>query len=122
MANIVIGSFTPAREPSDRPMIRPGKSAAAVETYSSVAYLSWGVSIVGEVIEIGWDYLSASDFDSLDAIYVTDAPVVFNPNDGSGKTYNVNIMSLDGKYHIGVDDAFLRKEVKLTLLIMSEVA
>lgn len=121
MANIVLGGVTPSREPSDRPMIRPRKRSASIDTYSAAAFFSWGLSVIGQEVEFYWDYLPASDFDNLDTIYANDAQVVLNPNDGSGKTYNVNIVDLDGKYHIGVDDAFVRKDVRLTLLIMSQV-
>jgi len=119
MANISIGGVTPADNPTSMTLVRPDKKNAVVETYSSVAYFSWGASIVGKIIELVWDFMSTSNFTSLDALFTADAVVVFNPQ--TGTTYNVNILSLDGEYFLGVQDD-LRKNVKMQLLIMSQVA
>ncbi|RQW89934.1 MAG: hypothetical protein EHM79_02180 [Geobacter sp.] len=124
MGLISIGSWTPSSNPSNIPLIRPKKPVATVETYSNVGYFSWPPLIAGQEIPLIWDFLPADEFVSLDALYVADAVLVFNPNDDQGKTYNVNLIALDGEYHIlrnNVSTTF-RKNVTLALLIMSEVA
>jgi len=123
MGLISIGTWTPTANPSNIPLIRPKKPTATVETYSGVAYFSWPALIAGQEVPLTWDFLPANEFVSLDALYVADSVQVFAPNDGSDKTYNVNLKELDGEYHIIRDDesTTFRKNVKLILLIMSEV-
>lgn len=120
MANIVVGSFTPSNNPSNMPIVRPEKGAAVEKTYTGVGYFSWPATVVGKTLDLTWDFMLVSEFNSLDALYVADNVVVYNPNDGSGKTYNVNLLSLDAEYFLGVDDN-LYKNIKLQLLIMSQV-
>lgn len=123
MAHPSIGTFTPKIGPGSMTIVRPEKKTAVVETYSSVAYFGWPASIVGKVIELTWNWMDGEDFNALDTLYAADAAVVFNPGDGLGKTYNVNILSLDGKYYkgTGITTASIRTDVVCRLLIMSQV-
>lgn len=123
MANIVIGTVTLTRNPREMTLVKPDKASAVKQTHSGVAYFGWPATIVGKVIDLTWDTLNADEFASLDTIYAADVPVVFNPQDGLGRTYNVNVLSLDGKYLLGLDNAHasFREEVKMQLLIMSQV-
>lgn len=123
MANIVIGSVTLSRNPREMTLVKPEKASAHKQTYSGVAYFGWPATIVGKVIDLSWDIMNADEFTLLDIIYAADVPVVFNPQDGLGKTYNVNMLTLDGKYLLGLDNAAtsFREDVKMQLLIMSQV-
>jgi hypothetical protein len=124
MGNIVLGSYTFAQHPSDiNEMMKAVKECAHVKTYSSVAFFSWGTSLVGKIIEMTWEYMSCDQYDSIDTLYQADAQIVFDPQDGSSKTYNVEIVEFNGKYHLGLthDDNDYRKNIKLQILIMSEV-
>ncbi len=124
MAKMVLGTLTFSRNPSEMTVIKKDRVTAVKETYSSVALFSWGSSIIGKTIELSWPFMTINDFTDLEALVDADEAVVFNPEDGSLKTYNVEIIGLDGKYHITpsvADDAGYRKDVRLTLLIMSEV-
>ena len=123
MANMSLGGYTFECNPSDPTLVKPEKSASWEETYSSVAFFSWGVGINGKVLALMWEYMPSLMFDELDTLYRADAAVVFDPQDDEGKTYNVEILELDGKYFqsLKVDAEVLRKDVKLTLLILSEV-
>ena len=124
MSNMVLGGYTFADHPSDIDgMMVKQKSCAEVQTYSSVAFFSWGVSLVGKIIEMSWDYMTCDQYDSLKTLFEADAAVVFDPQDGSTKTYNVQIKDLTGKYNLMLthDDSDYRKNVKLQILIMSEV-
>ncbi len=123
MANMALGAYTFTQNPSDVTLIRPEKTFDFKKTYTDVAYFSWGPSIIGKEIEFSWDIMPSQQFDDLDDLYQADLPVVFDPQDGSSKTYNVEITRLDGKYFIGlaVSADNPRKDVKMTLLILSEV-
>ncbi len=124
MANISIGAVTLRHNPIRMTLVRPEKRSASSETYSSVAYFSWGTSIVGKEIDIEWSYMESDEFDDLDDLFKTDAPVVFDPQDGSGKTYNVEITRLNGEYFRTLDFSagHFRRNVKMTVLILSEAS
>lgn len=123
MANISIGGITLSHNPSEMTIVRPQKSSAEVQTYSSVAFFSWGASIIGMAVELSFSYMDSVEFDDLDDLYKADTPVVFDPQDGSSKAYNVEIKFLDGKYFRTLEIAAgnLRKDVRIILLILSEV-
>jgi hypothetical protein len=123
MANMSLGAYTFTKQPSGMTMIQKDRKIAYQETYTSIAAFSWGASYIGKVIEISWNVMSTAQYTSLLALYVADVPVVFNPQDGTSKTFNAEILSLDGKYLIHLDDAtgHHRTDVKMQLLIMGEV-
>jgi len=125
MANMSLGTYTFENNPSDlNAILNPKKSCASVSTYSGVAYFSWGTLIAGVEVELTWDYMSCDQYDSLDAIYQADAPVVWDPQDGYSPaiTYNVEIVDLTGRYFIGLSSSaeWVRRDVRLRLLILSE--
>jgi hypothetical protein len=123
MSNMVLGSHTFVKQPATMTLIQKDREVAKVKTYSSVALFSWGASIIGKTIEISWPFMTTSEYASFQAIYEADAQVVFDPQDGSSKTYNVELLSLTSEYFIHLSNAsgHNRRNVKLTLLIMSEV-
>jgi hypothetical protein len=123
MSNMVLGTHTFIKQPKTMTMIQKDREVATVKTYSSVALFSWGASIVGKTIEVGWPIMTTSEYASFQTIYEADAQVVFDPQDGSSKTYNVELLSLISEYFIHLNNAsgHYRRNVKLTLLIMSEV-
>lgn len=123
-----LGSYTFAVNPADLTgMFTKERDSAHVKTYASVAFFSWGVSIIGKVITLEWEYMPRTMFDSLQGLVEADDTLIFNPDLESSKTYNVEIVSLNGKYYqtqgntIDTEVAY-RKDVKLELLIMSEAS
>jgi len=118
MATITIGSCTPALGPNAMTVIQAYKPIAVCQTYGGVSYFGWPATIVGKELTLEWPLMSKADFDALNALYAADAVVVFDPNDGSGLTYNVNITALTGRYYMR---SAWRSEVRVTLLIMSQV-
>jgi hypothetical protein len=126
MANMSLGTYTFDSNPSDLDeIIGKKKSQASVQTYAGVAYFSWGTLIAGVEVELTWDYMSCAQYDSLDALYQADAGVVWDPQDGQSPavTYNVEITELTGRYFIGLSPTaeWVRRDVKMRLLILSEV-
>lgn len=119
---ITIGGLT-LDNPSKMTVIKEDRDTAFVRTYSSVAFFSWGSRIYGKTLVLQWGAMAVADFNSLHAIYITDGEVVFDPNDGTGRTFNVNLSSLVGAYHMvtTAQTGEYRKDVELELLIMSEV-
>jgi hypothetical protein len=123
MANMSLGGYTFAKQPSGMTMIQKDRIAAHAPTYTSVAFYSWGASIIGKVVELTFNYITTGQYASLQTLYEADAQVVFNPQDGSSKTYNVEILSLNSEYHIQLNNTTgnYRKGAQLRLLILSEV-
>jgi len=104
------------------PVIKPKVINSVIETYSGIAYFSWGPQIVGQEIPLEWEWMPEAQFAAINTLYQADDEVVFNPNN-STNTYNVRIKDFDGIYYVskttGTD--VIRKNVKLNLLIMSQV-
>jgi hypothetical protein len=123
MANMSLGTLTFAVNPSECPLLNPDNSCAYEETYTAVAVFDWGTDIVGKEIPLGFTFMPADMYDDLDDLNQVGDPLVWNPQNGSGKTYNVKILKLTGKYHVrlGATAGDLRKDVTLLLLILSEV-
>lgn len=116
---ISIGGHTPLINAGGCSIVKPDKPSATKPTYGGVAYFAWPATIVGKVIELTWNMLNASDFATFDGFYSADTTVVFDPDNGSGTTYNAKITELDGTYYLQYQ---YRTDVKLKLLILSEVA
>ena len=119
---MVLSTSTFALDPGGMTMIRPDKVCASVQTYSGVAYFSWGSTIVGKEIELSWNAMPSTQFDNLQAIYVADTTVIFKPRiTGLAQNYVVNVTDLQGDYYISAESSanYWRTNCKLKLLIMS---
>ena len=122
MANMVLDGYTLAKEPGEMTMLEKDKFQANLLTYTSVAYFSWGTSIVGKIITLRWGGMTTIQFDTLQTKYEADAQVVWDPQNGNIQTYNVEMSRLTGAYHLSLlDSAAHRINVELDLLIISEV-
>jgi len=118
---MVLGGYTFVLNPLDSvPMVNKAKRANAIDTLGGVAYFSWGTFQGGQVVPLKWNKCPTAQFNQLKTLFEADAQVVWNPEDGS--TYNVEIMSLAGDYHLSAGaGAAYRKNVEMKLLIMSKV-
>lgn len=121
MTNMTLGSYTFATNPSGMDVITPIRYAAKVKTYTSVAFFSWGTDIVGQVLRLMFNGISTDQYDQFLTLLEADAALVFDPQDGESKTYNVEMLNLNGEYFIFLDSGY-RRNVTLDLLILSEVA
>lgn len=124
MAAVVIGTRTLTRDPQRMTVVRADKSCAHRQTYTSVAFFTWGTSIIGKEILLEWPVMDVAEFDALDAIFIADVAFNFTPSDGSSKVYGVNMTSFNGEYYRGRTQAAptTRRNVRMTLLIMSIVS
>jgi hypothetical protein len=83
--------------------------------------------IEGKRLTLEWPYMPVAMFDQLQTLFEADGPFVWDPQDSESKTYNVHVIGLAGTYHMTLGDAMAdggaayRRDVKLTLLILSEV-
>lgn len=120
---MILGGVTFSWNPSGMVVLTPKLYCSQVLTYSGVEFFSWGASIVGVNIDIEWNYMPADQFDSINTLYQAAASIVWNPQLGDAKTYNVMITNFRGKYFIELtsSSSIRRKDVVLSLLIMSQV-
>lgn len=114
--------------PGKMTMIRAKKTVAVKKTYTSVAYFSWGTSIVGEIITLSWNAMPAAMWKVLDAFYAADKALIWDPTltaVPATTLYNVEMADLEGDYLLGGYDETLatswRGDVVMTLLILSAV-
>jgi hypothetical protein len=123
MSNLVIGGITLDHNPTEWDAFEPEKSCAAVQTYAGGAYISWGMFIAGTTKKFKFTYMEADEYEDIKNLYETDAPVVCDPQDGSGKTYNVEIQYFYGPVFrkFGFSVGTFRKDVEMHLFILSEV-
>ena len=109
--------------PAECTPVEADKICADADTYEDTDFFSWGVTIIGKKITIVERYMSNSRYSAFKALEAADAPVVFDPQDGSNKTYNVEIMKCTGPYFSGEDGGFagVRDPATIIVKIMSEV-
>ncbi len=121
MAKQILGTLTFAKNPSSMTIIRPYRLCSFLLTYSSVAFFTWGVSVIGKVVELKWNAMAIADYEDIQDLWEADAEVIFNPQDGEALTYDVQILDLQGEYLRGIadGDTGIRKNVVLKLLILS---
>jgi len=122
MANMVLDSYTFVKQPGEMTLLEKDKINTSLLTYTSVAYFSWDVTMVGRTITLKWGGMTTTEFDTFQTKFEADAQVVWDPQQGGVTTYNVEITRLTGEYHLSLlDSATYRTNVEMDLLIMSEV-
>lgn len=123
MAKISVGSWQPGINPGTMTIVKADKTVAKIPTYTGVGWFEWPSTIVGKDIQMTWNWMPGDEFAALDTICNAGAPEVFNPGDGTGRTFNVNCYPLQGDYYRGSGNtsASIRTNVTLTLCIMSQV-
>lgn len=124
MANMSIGGITLRHNPTEMDPFEPEKSCADVQTHEGGVFFSWGLFIVGTSKNFKFTYMEADEYEDIKTLYEADEPVVCDPQDGSGKTYNVEIKYFHGDLfrRFGFAAGTFRKDIKMILFILSEVA
>lgn len=119
MITMTLGGQTLAKLPSSMSLIQADRISAVKQTYTGVAFFSWGTTLVGKVLELKWPLLSFDEFDVLDTLFQADSSIVFDPGVPSPVgTYTVEITALDGKYYMQTTK---RTDVIMKLLILAVI-
>jgi len=124
MANMTLGGYTFEKNPTSIDgVITKDVPMAIVKTWESVKAFVWDPTYKGKEVPLNWTGMSATMYDQLQAIYEAQASVVFDPQDGEGKTFNVLVRKLTGTYYknLASSTSHYRKNVTLRLVILSEV-
>ena len=118
-----LGGYALDWDPDNQPAIVPEKRSSFVKTWESVAYFSWGATIVGKEITIEWDWMKEAQFSSIQALHIADEAVLWDLDAAGKNNYMVEITFFDGKLFdtVGYGKAY-RKDVKLRLLLLSETS
>ncbi len=74
-----LGGYTFDWNPDQFTLPHAEKSAGKVQTYSSVAYFSWGVSLLGKEISIEWDWMSVDQYERLRTLFEADTALTWDP-------------------------------------------
>lgn len=122
MANMVLGGHTFASNPSRMTVLVKDKLLAEVLTLESVAVFDWGRLWAGKPLTLEWDYMPATEFDTMEALQDTVGDMVFDPQDGKGKTYDVWIKSFDGQYFLSLTSnaGDFRSGVEMVLIVKEQ--
>lgn len=115
-----LGSYTFTQPPRSCTPPLKKRRCKDVETLGGVAFFSWGLFVEGQKIDIKWRWMSTTMFNSVYALLVADAQVVWDPE--TGDTYNVEITGFIGDYHLSTyAGAANKRNVILKLTIISQV-
>jgi len=93
---MTLGNYTFSRNPNKAGIVTPTRFTAKVMTYTGVAFFSWGASLIGKEIQLVWDKCENTQYDAMETIYVNDLPVLWKPQDNTGKQYQVQVTNLTG--------------------------
>ena len=67
-----LGDYTFDFLPDSIGIPKSEKICAVVKTYTSLAYFSWGVEILGKLVSLSWEWVYADQFNRLQLLYEDD--------------------------------------------------
>jgi len=122
MGKMRLGPYDIEWNPTQFTVPKKDKRFSIVQTYTTAAYFSWGVSSVGKEIMVEWEMMKEQDFDNLQELLENDQAYLWTPVSGEGTAYDVEVCQLDGSY-IDKSTAYApyRTNVKLMLMLTEEV-
>jgi len=117
---MILGTCTFTINPNEPvSIISEERRGNAIKTMGGVAFFSWGTFIAGQEVILPWSFMPTAQYTALLALLNADAQIIWTPENGS--TYNVEILSLTGEYHLSASgSAAYRKNVEMKLLIISK--
>jgi hypothetical protein len=121
MARMVLGNYTFPENPTNCTPVEADRVCADVPTYGGVDFFSWGTAIIGKTIEMTWGGMKSAQYNAIKTLELANISKVWNPNNGSGITYNVQIKNFRGDYHMKMQTEY-RLNCKLSIVIMSLVS
>ena len=116
-----LGTYTFVWTPDNWDPPIPRKRQASVATMEGVGYFSWGTEIIGKEIDLEWIFVSLTQYDALEALYIADESVLWDLDVAGAQNYMVELVDLAGELPevVGYDQGYMHK-VRLTLLILSQ--
>lgn len=122
MSNMVFDTYTLVRQPNYMTILHEDRDISYVKTHSSVHTFSWGLSMIGKEVEIRWNYMPTTQYAELLSIYQDDDYFTFDPQDGEGYTYTVEMLEFHGEYlvHLTNTSNHMRQNILMLLLVLSQ--
>jgi len=109
------------RNPTQFSIPKDEKHYSIIPTYSGVAFFTWGLFTAGQIVELEWEWMDSAAFGTLQGLLEDDVQKVWDPKISGEGTFNVELLSLNGKYvESALHDANWRQNVRLELLVRSE--
>lgn len=126
MARMILGAYTFAVNPGNPiPRIEPRLIKSTVDNYSDFTSFTFPQAdqYCGIELSYKWPVMDESMYESLHAIYLADVDVVFQPQNGDTRQFNVEVLDLTpGTAMLVMDGATSKRlNVELTLKIRSLV-
>jgi len=76
---VKLGEYTFDWNPDSFTLPQAERSTGRVKTYSSIAFFSWGLSLLGKEISIEWDWMGVDQYERLRVLFEANSPVVWDP-------------------------------------------
>jgi len=76
---VKLGAYTFDWNPDVFTLPQAEKSLGKVKTYSSIAFFSWGLSLLGKEISIEWDWMGVDQYERLRSLFEANTSVVWDP-------------------------------------------
>ena len=119
---MILGGYTFAWKPDDFTPPDPELYKSIVRTWDTAVLFSWDEEILGKPIELKWEWMSAAQFDALDALYQAGVQVVWDPEVAGVGPFNVEIKGLEGElFEVAHYEQPYREKVVMTLLIADSI-
>ena len=123
MAKMTLGGYTFASDPKRiNGVMKKDRPVSSIKTNDSVAVFMWPATWAGQEVILSWRLLSTAQYEQFRTFYLAGSTITFDPQDGSGLTFDVVVKNLRGDYFIAKANAAgnHRQNVDLTLVIIAE--
>jgi hypothetical protein len=117
-----LGGYTFPWKPDEFGIPHPDLFKSLVRTWDTAVYFSWGEEILGKKVPLSWVFMTAAQFDALDAMYQAGAQVVWDPEVAGVGPFNVEIVELDGElFETAHYEQTYRRNVEMILMIADSI-
>jgi hypothetical protein len=92
-----------------------------VKTYGGVQVFEWPPTIIGKPFDLTWTFMTASEFDILDAS-CKKTSIILDAQLPSGVTFTIKPTYFNAKYFRStLTTGKYRKEVKMSFVVLAEI-
>ena len=114
-------------DPGKMTVIEPDLTISYVRTYTNVAIFSWGSTIVGKELELGWNAMPVVQYEVIRGYKDAATTITFYPtNTASTSNYRVRILNFTGAYiqsfGISTSTSAWRGDCSLSLLVEATIS